>query len=71
MESRFMLALKETVERIERMLGRALTPGERQHMRTLGNTEELWKLEEQMNTALPDERPAVFASLVSAMTKSS
>ncbi len=65
MESRFLLALKETVERLERLLGRAITPAEHTLLRALGNTEELWMLEEQVQKAAPAERETIVRSLES------
>ena len=64
MRPRFVLALQEMTERLQRLLGRAITNTERQQLQTFGNTEELWHLEEQVNATLPDERESVFQKLL-------
>ncbi len=64
MQPRFVLALQEMAERLQRLLGRPLTKAERQQLHTFGNTEELWHLEEQVTATLPDERETSFHKLL-------
>ncbi len=64
MASRFLLALKEIIAPLETLLGRTLNAAEQEQIKALGNTEELWALEEQLNTALPTERAALFQAIL-------
>lgn len=65
MHSRFMLALKETVDLLEKQLGRPITPAERKAMETLGNTEALWFLKETIFDTPPDQREMALRTLLS------
>lgn len=65
MESRFGLALDELTKRLEQLLGRPITDNERQQLRTLGNIEELWSLEQQLHEAETEQREEAFAYLLS------
>jgi hypothetical protein len=62
--SRFDLALDELVTRLKRILGRPVTPEERQQMRRLENIEALWLLENSLHETPQDQRQAVFADLL-------
>jgi hypothetical protein len=62
--SRFDLALDELVTRLKRILGRPVTPEERQQMRRLENIEALWMLENSLHETPQDQRQAVFADLL-------
>lgn len=55
-ESRFQLELDETVPRLAVLLGRTLTPAEREQLRSLGNIEALWNVEQQLSAIAPGER---------------
>ncbi len=61
MDSRFSLAVDELVQRLEKVLGRPVTGAERQRLRTLGNTEELWALEQSLQDVLPAQREKTLA----------
>lgn len=56
MESRFKLAVREAVERLERLLKRRVTNAERQKLAALGNTEELWRVEEEVRSVTLEDR---------------
>lgn len=64
LESRFLLALKEIADRLGRSIGHPITDTERARLRLLGNTEELWRVEELLSNAPPAERVALFESLL-------
>lgn len=61
MDARFSLALDELVQRLEKFLGRPIGRSERQQLRTLGNIEELWLLEQQLHDAPTMQREATLA----------
>lgn len=56
MDSRFILAVRETAEHLEHILGRTLAPDEQQKLRALGNIEALWYLQEQLQEVASEER---------------
>lgn len=67
MESRFMLALKETVFHLEQMLNRPINGNEHGRLRALGNTEELWTLEEALlQAASPEEKELVLQTFLAS-----
>jgi caffeoyl-CoA O-methyltransferase len=61
MESRFKLAVREAVERLERLLKRRITNTERQKLAALGNTEELWWVEEKIRSVTLAEREEMLS----------
>lgn len=71
MESRFVLAVRETIERLERQIGRPLSDTERQQVRELGNIEELWTLEERLQEVEPDKHDTTLRSILAQARKSS
>jgi hypothetical protein len=62
--SRFDLALDELVTRLKRILGRPVTPEERQQMRRLENIEALWLLENSLHETPQEQRQTMFANLL-------
>jgi hypothetical protein len=64
MGSRFDLALDELVTRLKNILGRPVTPQERQQMRRLENIEALWLLENSLHDTPQEQRQAVFADML-------
>ena len=71
MDSRFALAVRELLERLKRFMGRPITDVEQQHIYQLGNIEELWTLEEQLQTATLDaldNREMAFQSLLATIS---
>jgi hypothetical protein len=64
MGSRFDLALDELVTRLKNILGRPVTPQERQQMRRLENIEALWLLENSLYDTPQPQRQAAFADIL-------
>jgi len=71
MGSRFDLALDELVTRLKNILGRPVTPQERQQMRRLENIEALWLLENSLHDTPQAQRQAVFADMLKQPSPSS
>jgi hypothetical protein len=66
MGSRFTLALNESLARLEHLLGRPVNEAEHNQLRALGNTEELWTLEEALQQAsTPHEKEIVLQTFLS------
>jgi hypothetical protein len=68
MQSRFQLALKETQEHLERMLGRALSANEQQHLHSQANIEALWYVEEHLQDVPMEKRETALLSLLTSDT---
>jgi hypothetical protein len=64
MESRFGLAVDELMQRLTRVLGRPINDQERQLLRTVGNIEALWELEQQVHDAAAGQREQVLHRLL-------
>jgi hypothetical protein len=62
--SRFDLALDELVTRLKNILGRPVTPEERQQMRRLENIEALWLLENSLHDTPQAQRQAAFTDIL-------
>jgi hypothetical protein len=70
MGSRFDLALDELVPRLQTILGRPVTPEERQQVRALENIEALWLLETSLHETPQAQRQGVFADLLKQQPRS-